>query len=254
MNEQAHKQAFRSYARERLENGQEPARILEVGGGKSPAVAVDGAHYTVLDVSEASASRSTFADEVVIANAEEHEFPANSFDAIIFWNVLEHVPNPEAALQRAAAALKPGGVIVVAGPILRSFKALITRVTPHRLHVFYYRRVLGMKVAGMPGHSPFPVKHSPSASLEEISRILKRLRFRQVYFDSFRGVHVERLRERWINAYRMYAWLAKATSLLSQGRYAAQDTEFILVMESPAIGAAAVEQRQDDERVRHSLG
>ena len=34
-------------------------------------------------------------------------------------------------------------------------QGLITRITPHWFHVFYYRHVLGIKTAGKIGHGPY---------------------------------------------------------------------------------------------------
>ena len=43
--------------------------------------------------------------------AEEH-----SFDAVTFWDVLEHVFSPTAELERAARLLKPGGLVAINVP------------------------------------------------------------------------------------------------------------------------------------------
>lgn len=233
MPEQTHKDKFKIYARRLLEGRQPPLAILEVGGGTEPHIELEESRYTVLDICEASTARSRYAHETIVADVEHFQFAPNSFDAVVFWNVLEHVADPKAALLRTAAALKPQGIIVIAGPILNSFKALLTRLTPYRLHVEYYRRVLGRTTAGTGGESPFPVEHSPLASPEEICRILRQLQFNQIYFDLFPGIHIDLLKERWPWMHRLYNVLAQATSLLSRGRYSAHATEFILVMKGP---------------------
>ena len=40
----------------------------------------------------------------------------DSFDAIAMWHVIEHHPHPSEVLGTAAAALRYGGVIVLAAP------------------------------------------------------------------------------------------------------------------------------------------
>lgn len=43
--------------------------------------------------------------------------PARSFDAITFWHVLEHLPDPRTALVRAGELLAPGGVLAIGVPV-----------------------------------------------------------------------------------------------------------------------------------------
>jgi SAM-dependent methyltransferase len=204
-----------------------------VGAGAHPAFVVAGARYTVIDNSEASARRSDFADEVIVADAETFEFPRDRFDVVVFANVLEHLVSPDGALFRTAAALKPSGLLVVAGPNLHSLKSRIARLTPFRLHILFYRHFLGVAEAGNPGHSPFPVVHSRSASAEDVRRLLATRGFRQCYFDSFEGDQPRRLAERLPWAYFAYARLARLVAPSSRPGHSALDTEFILAMQGP---------------------
>jgi SAM-dependent methyltransferase len=55
------------------------------------------------------------------------ELPEASFDAITFWHALEHLPDPEAVLGRAASLLRPDGWLVVSLPNLASFQARLFR-------------------------------------------------------------------------------------------------------------------------------
>jgi hypothetical protein len=41
-------------------------------------------------------------------------------------------------------------------PNIYSLKGIITRLTPHRFHVWVYRRLLGYATAGQPGFGPYP--------------------------------------------------------------------------------------------------
>lgn len=45
-----------------------------------------------------------------------HVLDAQRFDAVTFWNVLEHIDDIDAVLGRAAALLKPGGAIYIICP------------------------------------------------------------------------------------------------------------------------------------------
>jgi len=61
---------------------------------------------------------SYFLDDVRINNIEEYDldFDGIKFDAIIFGDVLEHLRNPEGALEFCKSILNPGGVIVASIP------------------------------------------------------------------------------------------------------------------------------------------
>jgi len=50
-----------------------------------------------------------------------------AFDVIALWHVIEHLTDPWAFLQTAAAALKPGGILVLATPNPESFQFRILR-------------------------------------------------------------------------------------------------------------------------------
>lgn len=53
----------------------------------------------------------------------DHSFEDDSFDLITLWDVIEHVPDPNAELQKIFRILKPGGVLVVNYPDYRSLPA-----------------------------------------------------------------------------------------------------------------------------------
>ncbi|MBX3744580.1 MAG: class I SAM-dependent methyltransferase [Verrucomicrobiae bacterium] len=72
-----------------------------------------------------------------------HDFGAARFDAITFWAVIEHLPDPAPLLRRAAELLSPGGVCLAIVPNLDSlaFRLLGARyryVLPQ--HVNYFTR------------------------------------------------------------------------------------------------------------------
>jgi SAM-dependent methyltransferase len=62
---------------------------------------------------------------VVQSTLEELTLPWRSQDATVLWHVLEHLPDPEAALRRVLAWTVPGGVVVVAVPNAASLQARI---------------------------------------------------------------------------------------------------------------------------------
>jgi 2-polyprenyl-3-methyl-5-hydroxy-6-metoxy-1,4-benzoquinol methylase len=75
-------------------------------------------------VASAAAEAATKLDHVIEGIfAPETNLPQNSFDAIIFNDVLEHLFDPLAALKLAHSLLKPNGVVVASIPNIRHFQA-----------------------------------------------------------------------------------------------------------------------------------
>ena len=98
-----------------------PGRILEIGcaGGYFLKAASDrGWSPMGIEISDSAAqfARQQGVD-VRTGTLDEVELPAESFDTIYLGDVLEHLPSPRAALTAAHRLLRPGGVILVAGPV-----------------------------------------------------------------------------------------------------------------------------------------
>jgi SAM-dependent methyltransferase len=51
------------------------------------------------------------------------QLPSGRFDAITFWDSLEHLPNPRAILQEGARLLRPGGMILIGLPNFGGYQA-----------------------------------------------------------------------------------------------------------------------------------
>ena len=87
------------------------AKVLEVGAGSGQLQDIVS-DYTGLDI--AANARRYFHKPFVAGSATELPFADDEFDAM--WTVwtLEHVPNPELALQEARRVVKPGGYLFLA--------------------------------------------------------------------------------------------------------------------------------------------
>lgn len=92
-----------------------PGPILDVGSG-------DGTMLAAFERAGRVAVGIERADEQVIPKPPE---PAAGWAAIVFWHSLEHLPQPGEAIDRAAAALAPEGVLVISTPNRASLQAAV---------------------------------------------------------------------------------------------------------------------------------
>jgi 2-polyprenyl-3-methyl-5-hydroxy-6-metoxy-1,4-benzoquinol methylase len=145
--------------------------VYEAGGGSTsflPADLVRRANITVVDIDEEQLRNNDYAQEAILGDIQTHRFAAGSFDLVTCYNVIEHLPDVEAALTGFFHALKPGGLVMIAAPNPTSLSGVVTRYTPHWFHVWFYRHVLGRKLAGRPGQAPFPTFFHPLVKPEKL--------------------------------------------------------------------------------------
>ncbi len=99
--------------------------------------------------------------------------PDGSFDAILCSEVLEHVPDPRAALGELVRLLKPGGTLIVTAPFCS-----LTHFAPHHhatgFSRYYYRHHLeafGLRIARIePNGSYFEYLAQELRRLDEVAR------------------------------------------------------------------------------------
>lgn len=131
--------------------------VLDVGCGKVLAVDLGPAVRVVgMDVSPEAMADNHNVDEAFVGDVQRDPLPTGAFDAVLCWDVLEHLDDPAAALVNMTTALRPGGLLVLGTPHLWSLKALVTKLTPHAFHVWVYKRLLGYPEADRPDRAPFP--------------------------------------------------------------------------------------------------
>ena len=98
-------------------------------------------------------ARRRFGLEVFTGQLEEAPLAEGTFDAVTFWDVLEHTYSPRRTLKRSAALLKPGGIVVINIPNWESFE----------------RRIFGAQWIGLdpPRHLYVFPRHTLTALLED---------------------------------------------------------------------------------------
>ncbi len=142
--------SLRSTFRRRLARIRVPgpgARLLDVGAAYGFGVAEAArAGWTAcgVEVSAAAARRAAALGDVAVADAGALPFAAASFDAVTMWDVLEHLPDPHAAVAEVARALRPGGSLVLTTGDVGSLAARVSGARWHLYtlpeHLFFYTR------------------------------------------------------------------------------------------------------------------
>ena len=202
-------------------------RLLEAGCGSGSNLNFAGQVQLVgIDISEKQLARNAVLHEKIVGDVQSYEFPLDSFDAIICWDVLEHLSQPELALRQFAHAIKPGGLVILKLPNVLSLKGLVTKFLPHMFHVLAYRYIYGKKNAGKDETAPFKTYLRFRISAGAIRKQGTQLGLQTVYFAT------EDVADTWLQRKRVmhffYVTLKKILFALSLGRIG--DSELIIVL------------------------
>jgi SAM-dependent methyltransferase len=203
-------------------------RLLEAGCGSASNLNFGGQVRLVgIDISEKQLARNTLAHEKIVGDIQSYEFPPDSFDGIICWDVLEHLSQPELALRQFAHAIKPGGFVILKLPNVLSVKGLVTKFVPHTFHVLAYRHFYGDKNVGKNDTVPFKTYLRFCVSAVAIRKQGAQLGLQTVYFATEDVANIHWLqRKRAVHFF--YVTFKKILSLLSLGRIG--DSELIIVL------------------------
>ena len=149
-------------------------RILDVGCGRGVLLAELADEGFEVHGVERSAAAALGADpraQIRIASdLVAAAYPADFFDAIFVWHVLEHLREPVAALREMQRILRPGGKLVVAVPNFSSLQARWAGPAWFHLdlprHVFHFpllalRRLLEQSGFGCESEHHFSLRQNP---------------------------------------------------------------------------------------------
>jgi SAM-dependent methyltransferase len=107
--------------------GRPDGRLLDVGCGKGHFLAAAreaGWDATGVEFASSSAeeAKARYGVDVVVADFMTDAL-SGPYDALTMWHVLEHLPDPGTAIERARALLTPTGRLLVSVPNLASLQA-----------------------------------------------------------------------------------------------------------------------------------
>lgn len=95
-------------------------RLLEVGCGAGGFLRMAAAHFEVegVDISHhaVEALRPEFGERVSVLDIAQKPLPRARWDAIIVFNILEHVRQPHRVVEKLYSALAPGGLLLGSVP------------------------------------------------------------------------------------------------------------------------------------------
>jgi ubiquinone/menaquinone biosynthesis C-methylase UbiE len=135
--------------------------LLEIGCGVGAQTQILHKHFPHLEITAVDASAVQLEKAKVnlkvlaisekislkLENAEKLSFPDNSFDAVFFCWVLEHVPDPVKILKEAYRVLKPGGKVFAAEVFNQSLE-----IKPHSEFLMNYWKQYNQIQRDLLGH------------------------------------------------------------------------------------------------------
>ena len=208
--------------------GRESVRVLEAGCGSASAVDFGkNARLVGIDISEQQLDRNTILQEKIVGDIQRYDFTPGSFDMIVCWDVLEHLPQPELAVRQFARAAKVGGIVIIKVPNVLSVKGLVTKFLPHFCHVLAYRFFYGDKNAGKNDTAPFKTYLRFCISANAIKKQGAALGMETAYYSTRDVTALNWLRRKKL-VFLIYATLKIILKVISLG--AIGDSEFILVL------------------------
>lgn len=210
-------------------------KVLDAGCGyKLPIDVPRDVHLSGIDNSPAMLEKNTNADELILGDLQTYPLPANEYDAVICWWVLEHVPRPADALINMSSSLAPGGLLVLGIPHLYSLKAFVTKLTPYRFHVWVLRHIYGVADAGKPGVEPMPTYLRRDLAPQRVKEIVGRHQLRPVYTVTHRSGAESSLPRPVRAVWNAIAAIARALTL---GRWDPHSDEYIAIFRKDAPAA-----------------
>ena len=216
--------------------GRNDINVLEAGGGSNTHIVFSTdkkVTITTIDISNVQLDMNTYATYKILGDICKHHFAPESYDVIVCYDVLEHVDAPEAALQSFIGALKRGGCILIGAPNPIALKGIITKFTPHFVHVLFYRIMHNNPNAGKPGYFPYPTTMKFFISPHNLAAVCKRAGLEVVYLNLYESQVRDTVRKKSRLLGAAIDVAIRVLSLASAGRYTPELSDFHLIVRKP---------------------
>lgn len=205
-----------------------PVHVLDAGCGHHMYVPIaEERHVFGIDIDPGQLRPDL--DEAVVGDLQTYDLGHSRFDAVICWNVLEHVADPVRVIQKFVDALKPGGVMILAMPHVASVKGLVTKYTPQWFHDWVWEHLFG---AG-PGHEAFPTVLSRSLRPAALTRFARDRDLSVEFLAEYEAWPQKRIRSKLRLQGQAFAALARLVRILSMGTVTIASTDMIIVIRKP---------------------
>lgn len=206
-------------------------RVLEAGCGSTTRVRLPAtAQLTGIDLSPVQLERNTHLHHKILGDLQRHDFGAEVFDFVICWDVLEHVPDPTAAMRTMISALAPDGLLIIAVPNVWSVKGLITKCTPFAVHAWFYRYIIGDRRVGREHSDQFPTVLSTAMAPRQMIRAAESRGCVPVLHVLYESGVQRTVREKYAIADIGFALIGRVAALLSAGRSTLLQSDTMLVL------------------------
>ena len=157
--------------------------VLEAGCGSASHVNFGpNANIIGIDMSEKQLKRNPDLSEKIVGDIQNYPLPDAKYDVVVCWYVLEHVQNPEMALQNMFRSVKKGGIVILALPNFLSLKGVITKYSPFWFHVWVYKYINKNPLAGKDDNAPFPTPFKLILSPNKLMKFALQSGFSVEYF------------------------------------------------------------------------
>lgn len=201
--------------------------VLEAGCGSGGYIKLpQDSRIVGIDISEEELNKNSIVSEKIVGDIQAYEHEPNTYDLIICWDVLEHLPHPEKAFLHLCRAVKPDGLILLAFPNVSSLKARIAKMTPHWFHVLVYRLIYGKKY-GSPGTITFPTVLHSFLKDASISSSAKHNALATIVAVTHESGAQKRLRRKFYIGDTLFSLFDKAVRALTLQRVAVIDSDCV---------------------------